>query len=138
MKKIKYSLDQIDKIARQFVVDVKDKQIITFIGGLGAGKTTFVQAVLRQIGVQDPIISPTFTYFNQYQAVDGRIIYHFDLYRLKNLSEFEMAGFFEYLYQPNSVVFIEWPEIIAEALQGNICRASLSVIDDVRRRLEYE
>ena len=112
MKKIEYSLDQINQVAQQFLEIIKDKQIVTFTGGLGAGKTTFIQAVLRQMGVLSPIISPTFTYFNQYHAADGRIIYHFDLYRLKDLKEFEMAGFFEYLYQPNSIVFIEWPEIL--------------------------
>jgi tRNA threonylcarbamoyladenosine biosynthesis protein TsaE len=138
MKKIEYSLDQINEIAQQFAHVIKDKQIVTLTGGLGAGKTTFVQAVLRQMGVMGPIISPTFTYFNQYYAANGRMIYHFDLYRLKNLQEFEMAGFFEYLYQPNSIVFIEWPEIIDSVLKGDICRVKLSVLTDTMRLLEYE
>jgi tRNA threonylcarbamoyladenosine biosynthesis protein TsaE len=148
MKKIEYSLDQIDKVAQEFIENNKDKQIITFVGGLGAGKTTFVQAILRQMGVVGPVMSPTYTYFNQHQAADGRIIYHFDLYRLKSLQEFEMAGFFEYLYQPNSIVFIEWPEIIDLVIQGDVCRVKLSVkrdagmndvaIGDLKRLLEYQ
>jgi len=138
MKKIEYSFDQINKTAKLFLEDIEKKKIVTFIGGLGAGKTTFIQAVLRQMGVVGPIISPTFTYFNQYHASDGRIVYHFDLYRLKNSQEFEAAGFFEYLYQPNSIVFIEWPEIIDHLLKDDICRVKLSVLDDTARLLEYE
>lgn len=138
MKKIEYSLDQIDQVASAFIADIEQKQVVTFIGGLGAGKTTFIQTVLHKMGVAGPIISPTFTYFNQYQAKDGQIVYHFDLYRLKNAAEFEMAGFFEYLYQPKSIVFIEWPEIIENMLCDNVCRVKLSVFDDTKRLLEYE
>jgi len=137
MKRIEYNLDQINQIANQFVKDISDKKIVTFVGGLGAGKTTFIKSVLQAMGVQDTIISPTFTYFNQYQVSDGPIIYHFDLYRLKNLKEFEAAGFFEYLYQPNSIVFIEWPEIIDEVLKNLVCRVKLSVLDHQKRLLEY-
>ena len=138
MKKVEYSLDQIDRVAQRFVEDIKDKPVVTFVGGLGAGKTTFIQAVLRQMGVVGSVVSPTFTYFNQYQAAYGRIVYHFDLYRLKNFAEFEAAGFFEYLYQPNSIAFIEWPEIIDLALNENVCRVKLSVVGNARRYLEYE
>ncbi len=138
MKKIEYSIDQINQAAKLFFEDVQKKQIIAFIGGLGAGKTTFVQAVLRQMGVSGPITSPTFTYFNQYQASDGRIIYHFDLYRLQSSQQFEAAGFFEYLYQPNSIVFIEWPEIIEDLLEKGACRVNVSVLNDVTRLLEYD
>ena len=138
MKKIEYSFDQIDQVAKDFIADFSGKAIITFTGGLGAGKTTFVQALLRQMGVVGPVISPTFTYFNQYQAANGLTIYHFDLYRLQNLAAFEALGFFEYLYQPNSIVFIEWPEIIDLALQGDVGRAKLSVLSDLKRSLEYE
>lgn len=138
MKKIEYNLDQIGIIAKKYAVDIFDKKIVTFVGGLGAGKTTFIRSVLHAMGVQDTVISPTFTYFNQYQSSDGRIIYHFDLYRLKNLAEFEAAGFFEYLYQPNSIAFIEWPEILDGALKDSVCRTKLSVLDHQKRSLEYD
>jgi tRNA threonylcarbamoyladenosine biosynthesis protein TsaE len=137
MKKIEYSIDQINQTAKLFFEDIQKKQVVAFVGGLGAGKTTFVQAVLRQMGVFGPITSPTFTYFNQYRALDGRIIYHFDLYRLKSSQEFEVAGFFEYLYQPNSIVFIEWPEIIEGLLEKGVCRVNISVLSDIVRLLEY-
>lgn len=137
MKKIKYSLDQIENVAKQFVTDIQSTKVVTFTGGLGAGKTTFIRTVLQKMGVTDPITSPTFTYFNQYRASDGRIIYHFDLYRLKDLVEFEAAGFFEYVYQPNSIAFIEWPEILNGALKESCCRAQLSVLSHNERLLEY-
>ena len=138
MKKIEYNFDQIDSIAQQFSQDIAHQKIVTFQGGLGAGKTTFVRSVLQSMGVTDPVISPTFTYFNQYHAANGLIVYHFDLYRLKNLAEFEAAGFFEYLYQPNSIAFIEWPEIIEDVLKESVCRAKLSVLNHYDRLLEYD
>ncbi|MBI2345128.1 tRNA (adenosine(37)-N6)-threonylcarbamoyltransferase complex ATPase subunit type 1 TsaE [Candidatus Dependentiae bacterium] len=137
MKNIAYNLDQIESVATQFILDISDKKIVAFVGGLGAGKTTFIRAVLQSMGVSDTVISPTFTYFNQYYTPNGLTIYHFDLYRLKSLSEFEAAGFFEYLYQPNSMVFIEWPEIIEKILKDSVCSVKLSVLNHSQRLLEY-
>ena len=138
MKKIEYSLEQIDTLSKNFLKDVTGKNIITFTGGLGAGKTTFIKFFLKNMGVTDVVISPTFTYLNQYQASNGTIIYHFDLYRLKSLAEFEASGFFEYLYQPNSIAIIEWPEIINSALTTSVCNVNIKVLNLKARLLEYE
>lgn len=137
MKKILYSLDNIEATVHEFMQDTHGAQVITFTGGLGAGKTTFIRHMAQYRGIHEVVTSPTFTYFNVYHAADGQIIYHFDLYRIKTLAEFEAAGFFEYLYQPDSVAWIEWPEVVMPLLPRHVCHASLSVLETDRRLLSY-
>jgi tRNA threonylcarbamoyladenosine biosynthesis protein TsaE len=137
MKIVNYFLPQIDQVAYDLLLEAGNVKIITLTGSLGAGKTTFCAALLRQLGVQEAAPSPTFAYVNMYTAGDGRVVYHFDLYRLKNLQEFEQAGFFEYLYQPNSLVLIEWPEILLSVLSHQVCAIELISLGQDQRQLKY-
>ncbi len=136
-KTIKYTIQQLDDVVRTFSEDIGAVSIVTLTGSLGAGKTAFVGALLKHWGVSSAVTSPTFAYVNIYELADGRTVYHFDLYRLKNMQEFEAAGFFEYLYQPKGVALIEWPEIIAPALLRDVCRVSLEVAGEVERIITY-
>jgi len=111
---------------------MKRCSVITFTGDLGAGKTTLIRALLRDLGVLQPITSPTFTYMNRYITADGKTIYHFDLYRLNNLEEFRAQGFDEYLYQPNSYCLIEWPAIVMPLLTQDVCPISLEYEAEAR------
>lgn len=96
---------------------MKEHYIFTFEGVLGAGKTTLISRVLRACNIQGPITSPTFTYINRYTNVQGQTFYHFDLYRIQTVDQFLEAGFEEYLHQPESWVFIEWPGVIHPLLR---------------------
>ncbi len=137
MKSINYFLPEIDSVAKQLVEQFKGCSIVTLTGSLGAGKTTLTSAILCQLGVKEPVISPTFTYINKYIAANGTEIFHFDLYRLKNAQEFIQAGFFEYLDQPNSLVFIEWPGVIQPLIKDKACHLKLSSLDNLQRKLEF-
>lgn len=137
-KTIQYTIDQIDQAAQDFAKTIGKASVVTFAGGLGAGKTTFVGSLLRHWGVSMAVTSPTFAYLNIYELGDGRVAYHFDLYRLKSLAEFEAAGFFEYLYQPGSVALIEWPEIIESVLVDDACMAVVSVVGNNERLITYD
>lgn len=112
-------------------------KVYTFTGSLGAGKTTLIGEFLAQAGVNEPVTSPTFNYVNQYQDGKGQTFYHFDLYRLSSLPEFMGAGFAEYLYQPHSWAFVEWPEIIEPLLKKDVCHVTLEYIDEHTRRVRY-
>lgn len=133
-----YSLAQLPEITALLRESLESRSMIALTGQLGAGKTTLVQNLLRSWGVQEAITSPTFTYVNCYKLATGLIIYHFDLYRLTTLASFLELGFDEYLSQPNSLVIIEWPEIIApilEQLQDKVLWIDLMHADNQVRQL---
>ena len=85
-------------------------------GNLGAGKTTFTQFLLKNLGSQDEVSSPTYAIVNEYDSPKGKI-FHFDLYRMKNIEETYDIGIEEYL--DNAYLnIIEWPEIYEDELYG--------------------
>ena len=106
---INYSLAEIQSVAQQ-IVNANPKKIILFNGEMGAGKTTLIKAICAALGVDDATSSPTFSIVNEYQANKG-LIYHFDVYRLKNENEALDMGIEDYLYSGNWC-FIEWSEKI--------------------------
>lgn len=142
-KEALYTLDQLPELAQELVNLIRpslslsnQSAIITLTGDLGAGKTTLVKQLLRRWGVQDEILSPTFTYVNCYKNDQGQKIYHFDLYRVSNLNQFSELGFDEYLQEPGSLCLIEWPQVIAPILEKlPICRLEIEHISDSQRKL---
>ncbi|MBC7556623.1 MAG: tRNA (adenosine(37)-N6)-threonylcarbamoyltransferase complex ATPase subunit type 1 TsaE [Chryseobacterium sp.] len=88
--------------------------VLTLKGNLGAGKTTFTQYLLKSLGSKDEVNSPTYSIVNEYDTPKGKI-FHFDLYRLKNLDEVYDIGIEEYL-ESAYLSIIEWPEIYDEDL----------------------
>ncbi len=105
---ITFSLAEIDHAAQQ-VLALNIKNIILLHGSMGAGKTTFIKAMAKQLGVQDMTSSPTFSIVNEYRTGDGKPLYHFDLYRLNSEEEAYDMGIDEYFYSGN-LCLIEWPE----------------------------
>jgi len=127
------SFPEVALVAGMFHTLLQQYSLFTLTGVLGAGKTTLVQELLAHYGIQEPVVSPTFTYLQVYKK-NGFSIYHFDLYRLTTLAEFEEAGFKEYLYQPNSLAIIEWPEIIMPLLDHQACHANLAYTRESTQR----
>ncbi len=126
--------------ALEFVRAIGSRRVFAFYGQMGAGKTTFIKAVCRQLGVTEPVTSPTFAIVNEY-GVDGvaadvpvRRIYHFDFYRIKRLSEAYDMGFEDYLYS-GDLCLIEWPELIEELLPDDAVRVHINVSDDGTRTI---
>lgn len=128
---------QIQSIASEILKGHDDLQVITLQGTLGAGKTTLAIELLRQLGVTGETQSPTYTYLQAYQNSKGKNFYHFDLYRLQDKNAFLFAGFDEFLYQPNSLVIIEWPEIVEALLEVNVCVIELSYVDSIARKISW-
>lgn len=90
--------------------------ILLLKGNLGAGKTTFTQFLLKNLGSKDEVNSPTYSIVNEYSSPKGKI-YHFDLYRLKNIEEVYDIGIEEYLDNA-FLCIIEWPEVYEDELYG--------------------
>jgi tRNA threonylcarbamoyladenosine biosynthesis protein TsaE len=114
------SIDYINSVAQSFLawMRTKEERIFAFSGEMAVGKTSFISALCKEIGVVDEVSSPSFPIVNQYITADGEEVYHFDAYRIKSLKEFYDIGYEEYFFSGN-YCFIEWPEIIKELLPEN-------------------
>ncbi|MBC7387707.1 MAG: tRNA (adenosine(37)-N6)-threonylcarbamoyltransferase complex ATPase subunit type 1 TsaE [Opitutaceae bacterium] len=107
---LQYKLENTREISERILDDLAHVKLILFHGEIGSGKTTLIKEICKGLLIEEEISSPTFSIVNEYQNKRGEIIYHFDLYRLKNIEELEGIGFIEYLNSQN-LCLIEWPEI---------------------------
>lgn len=133
---ITFSLDQIDTAANE-ILAANPEKVILFNGEMGAGKTTFIKALCRALGINDMTSSPTFSLVNEYVSGSGDTVYHFDVYRLRHETEALDMGIEEYLYSGN-FCFIEWAEKIPNLIPDRHSIVSLSVLPDGKRRLAME
>ena len=104
-----FTLDQIGVAAQKILADSTGYRVLALHGEMGAGKTTFAKALCKEMGVIDNISSPTFSIINQYATKDGAVIYHMDLYRIKNEAEAIASGVEDCLLSGNACL-VEWPE----------------------------
>ncbi|MFA9392735.1 MAG: tRNA (adenosine(37)-N6)-threonylcarbamoyltransferase complex ATPase subunit type 1 TsaE [Prolixibacteraceae bacterium] len=128
------SLEELERVAEEFIRLINNHKVLAFYGEMGAGKTTFIKTVCRMLGVTENITSPTFSIVNEYIAKENKLIYHFDCYRLKNLKEAYDIGAEEYLYSGN-LCFIEWPEIIEDLLPDHTLKINLKVLANQQREI---
>ncbi|MGK0388163.1 MAG: tRNA threonylcarbamoyladenosine biosynthesis protein TsaE [Maribacter sp.] len=138
MKKIdmEYKLEDVKRIAVKILADNINTRLFWLTGDLGAGKTTLVTAFCKELGVLDSVSSPTFPIINEYITDKDDLIYHIDLYRLKDQEEALNIGIEDYLYQKN-YTFIEWPEIIEDLLPEDILRIHIQNIDNSTRKILF-
>ncbi|HZK37595.1 MAG TPA: tRNA (adenosine(37)-N6)-threonylcarbamoyltransferase complex ATPase subunit type 1 TsaE [Clostridia bacterium] len=123
---------ELEKIAEKLGKLVNSGDIICMVGDLGAGKTTFIQALAVGLGVEDCVTSPTFVLINEY---DGRIpLYHFDVYRINHISEMEDLGYEEYFYG-DGVCAIEWADLIEDILPHNHLRVEIRITGTKTRQI---
>lgn len=114
----------IENAARIFSEEIGQNKIFAFYGDMGVGKTTFIRALCHVLGVSDTINSPTFSIVNEYTLSANKPIYHFDFYRLNNISEALDFGVEEY-FDSGSICFIEWPEKIENLLPSDVVKVNI-------------
>ena len=118
MKIVTKSEQETENFAKEIGKRLKGNEIIALYGDLGVGKTAFTRGIASYFGIKNVVTSPTFTLVNEYSASEFKI-YHFDMYRIKNLEDLESTGFFDYMYK--GVFIIEWSENIENYLpEGTI------------------
>jgi tRNA threonylcarbamoyladenosine biosynthesis protein TsaE len=127
-------MDVLHHVAQDIAAAIKDNKVVLFYGEMGAGKTTLIKEIGKQLGVTDGMSSPTFALVNEYHTKDNGSIYHFDLYRIKNIEECLDIGMEEYLYSGN-YCFIEWPEIALPLLPDKYCSVSIKTEEDNTRSI---
>ena len=127
------SLESIHEAAQEFIAAMGDNTVFALYGKMGAGKTTFVKALCEELGVADVISSPTFAIVNEYRSDEnGELIYLFDFYRIKKLSEVYDMGYEDYFYS-GALCFIEWPELVEELLPGDAVKVTIEELEDGSR-----
>lgn len=120
--------------AQQLIAANPSGRIFAVYGSMGAGKTTFIKALCRLLGVEDIVQSPTFSIVNEYKTGAGVPIYHFDFYRIRNITEVYDIGYEDYFFTGN-YCFLEWPELIVHLLPENTVHVHIT--GDNERIIEF-
>jgi tRNA threonylcarbamoyladenosine biosynthesis protein TsaE len=129
-----YTLADLPVVAQEMLASLQDApRVWLFRGQMGAGKTTLSKELLKQLGVEVNVQSPTFSLVNEYQSRNG-IVYHFDLYRIKNIQEALAIGIEEYLDSGNYCL-IEWPEQAEELWDFPHVNVEIEAINETQRKL---
>ena|SRR5687767_14082223 len=128
-----YELDNIDEAANKIFRAIKGKNILALSGEMGAGKTTFIQALCRQIGVKGIMGSPTFSIINEYESEKGPV-YHIDLYRCRDEDEAIRAGVEDCLYS-GCICLVEWPSRAPSLFPEETIRIGITEINDHTRKI---
>ena len=111
---------------------IREGTVICLDGELGVGKTLFVRALARTLGVESDVTSPTFNLMNIYEAACP--IVHFDLYRITSEEELEDIGFYEYAEATEGIVLIEWAEKFPDAMPADHLSVRIEALNDEERQ----
>jgi len=136
MRLLLASLNDLPRVAVEFLSETKEKKQFAFYGNMGVGKTTFIKEICKQLGVIQVVTSPTFAIINEYNTTDNQLVYHFDFYRINKNEELFDFGYEDYLYSSN-YCFIEWPEKVEEILPNHIQKVMLTEMPDGSRVIEF-
>lgn len=104
---------------------------------MGAGKTTLIKEICKQLGVEDNISSPTFSLVNEYETKNGELAYHFDFYRITDEEEALDIGIEDYFYSGNWC-FIEWPENVENLLPLDAVEIHITILEDGKRNIQLK
>ena len=131
------NIQDLDRAAKEFLQKIGNNTLIAFFAPMGSGKTTFTTAICKELGVTDPVGSPTFAIVNEYMRADGEPMYHFDFYRINKLAEAVEIGLYDYL-DSGYLCLMEWPENIEELLPEDTLKITITVNPDQSRTLSWE
>ncbi|MBC7890341.1 MAG: tRNA (adenosine(37)-N6)-threonylcarbamoyltransferase complex ATPase subunit type 1 TsaE [Ferruginibacter sp.] len=132
-----FTLDEIGEAAKKMLAITEGHKVLAIHGEMGAGKTTFIQALCEAMGVQDHVSSPTFSIINQYINMEGEIIYHMDLYRIKDEAEATGSGVEDCLFSGNSCL-VEWPEKALGIFPDETMHINIAAINANTRKLSFQ
>src|SRR3989344_5512613 len=135
------SLEETQKIARDFVSNIKERKtgatVVGLYGDLGAGKTSFTQGVSKALGISDTVVSPTFVIGKIYELANQKFTHliHIDAYRIEKSSELLHLGWQDITSDPKNLILIEWPERVADIMPEHI-RVNFIHVSENSREIE--
>lgn len=127
--------EEMENLGRELAKTFKPGTIVSLRGSLGAGKTVFARGVARALGINEAIVSPTFTLIQEYEGTLP--MYHMDLYRITSVEDFQMTGGEDLMYN-GGVCLIEWSEVIQELLPKDTIYIKITVNADSSRTVQIE
>lgn len=128
-------IEGLEEAAKAFVAAMGERSVFAFYGKMGAGKTTFIKALCKALGIEDIVNSPTFALVNEYRSdTTGELVYHFDFYRINKIEEVYDMGYEDYFYS-GAVCLIEWPELVEDLLSEDAVRVEIVENADGSRTL---
>ncbi len=131
---ISVSPDDLGMVAQALLDAHPQARIFAFYGSMGSGKTTFIKALCKVLGVADTVNSPSFAIVNQYISGEGAPVFHFDFYRIKKPEEALDIGYEDYFFS-GYYNFVEWPEKIEHLLPGEAVRVDVLVDETTGNRV---
>ena len=130
-------IEDLPRAASEFLKAIGDNRIIALRGRMGAGKTTLVAELMRQLRMDDEASSPTFAIANEYHSSEtGQTVYHFDFYRLESPVEAYDIGIEDYWYSGN-LCLMEWAENIEDILPDETMFVEIEELNDGSRRISF-
>ncbi|MDZ4668359.1 MAG: tRNA (adenosine(37)-N6)-threonylcarbamoyltransferase complex ATPase subunit type 1 TsaE [bacterium] len=129
-----YTLANLADAAKWVIRQAGSQKLWCFDGEMGAGKTTLVAAICKELQVVSEVSSPTFSLVNEYLTKGGEVIYHFDFYRIKDIEEVYDIGY-EMYFDSGHVCLIEWPDKILELLDFEEFISFEISVDETNRRV---
>lgn len=129
---ITYNIGDVSDVAKRIINNLTSRTVLVY-GDMGVGKTTLIKSVVALLGSKDKVSSPTFSLVNEYEA-NNILIYHFDLYRIKDIDDLFNLGIEDYLFSDNWSI-IEWPEKIENIVPINHDRIVIKINPDDSRTL---
>jgi len=133
---VNFSLQQLSDIAHQ-IIQISTEKTLLFYGSMGVGKTTLIKEIVKQLGVNDVVSSPTFSLVNEYETLQGDLVYHFDFYRIDSDEEALDIGIEDY-FNDNNWCLVEWPEKVKNLLPLDAVEIHLSLNNDGTRNIRIK
>ncbi|NVJ88344.1 MAG: tRNA (adenosine(37)-N6)-threonylcarbamoyltransferase complex ATPase subunit type 1 TsaE [Flavobacteriaceae bacterium] len=131
-----YTLKDLPEVANE-LIKLASNKVLLFYAEMGAGKTTLIKEICKQLGVTDVVSSPTFSLVNEYVSNSGETIYHFDFYRITDEEEALDIGIDDY-FDSGNWCFIEWPNNIENLLPLDAVEIHISILENNQRNLELK
>jgi len=129
-----FELSNIENAAKEFLKLTNDYTVFAFSGELGAGKTTFISVLCKQLKVAETVTSPTYSIIQEYKTIADKIIYHIDLYRIKSKEEAMEAGIEDCL-NSEEICMVEWPQKAPEIFPDKTIFSNFEIVSPTKRKL---